>query len=180
MFALTRKIDSAGPRQIRGLHFGGPPIGVGKCATLFGGRFQPASDTYAQQTLLIVMEDDPIEGVQGDYQVDDPFIVVLRKDVAGFLLQEILVSARRPYRLHDEFSSLTALGGDYFLVVNRTHLFAVGGLDRVAVIPKVEIVYVTVIEPNSCVVRMIDSLGWPRRQRKAADHIDAIRCDEWI
>lgn len=45
------------------------------------------------------MEDDPVKGVQGDYQIDDSFIVVLGKDVAGFLIQEIFPGARGPYRL---------------------------------------------------------------------------------
>src|ERR1700761_4185404 len=98
------------------------------------------------------MEDDPVTGVQGDYHVDDSFTVVLGKDVAGFLLKQLFPGACYPYRFDKQFSLLSAFGGEDFLLLNRAHFLAIGGLDRVAVIPKVEVVYVTVIEPNSCVV----------------------------
>src|SRR6202044_3564423 len=125
------------------------------------------------------MKDDTVERVQRSNRVDHPLIIFLRKHVACCLLQDVLAGACGPHRVDNQFPAVTsAFGGDDLLLVNGTHLGAVFRLDGVGVIPEVESVYVTVIEPNSCMMRMIDPLTRARRERKAADHVDAIGADE--
>jgi hypothetical protein len=43
---------------------------------------------------------------------------------------------------------------------------------------EIEAIYVTVIEPNSSMVRMVDTLAGTRRQGKSEHDIDPTGCDE--
>src|ERR1700733_11160455 len=125
------------------------------------------------------MKDDTIKRMQRSDRVDHPLIVFLRKHVACSLLQDVLAGACGPHRVDNQFPAVSpAFGGDYLLLVNGTHLGTVLRLDGVGVVPEVESVYVTVIEPNSRMMRMIDPLARTRRQRKSTDHIDPVRCDQ--
>ena len=53
--------------------------------------------------------------------------------------------------------------------MDGTHFVTVFGLDRVGVVPEIESIDVAVVEPNSRVVRMIDTFAGPRRQRKSRE-----------
>src|SRR6202453_5150217 len=181
LLALTGQIDTRCAGCIGSWNLRRPAIRVGEGATFLIGRLQPTCCAYAQQTFLVVVKHYPIERVQSSDRVDHPLIVFLRKYVARLLLDNVLATACSPYRVDDQFPAVTpAFGGDNFLLVNGPHLGAVFRLDGVGVIPEVESVYVTVIEPNSRMMRMIDPLTRARRERKATDHVDAIGGDQGI
>ena len=57
-------------------------------------------------------------------------------------------------------------------------LLAIFRRDGVGVVPEIEAVYVTVIEPNAGVVGMIDALAGAGRERISADDINAVRGDQ--
>jgi hypothetical protein len=48
------------------------------------------------------------------------------------------------------------------------------------VIPEVEAVDVSVVEPHPRMVRMVDALSWPGFKRIAARHRDSFISDQWI
>jgi len=75
--------------------------------------------------------------VQGGDLVDHPFILPPGKNIAGSLLDNVLVAARGPHRLDDQFSAVgPAFGGDNPLLVNGPIFSAIRGLDGVGIVPE--------------------------------------------
>ena len=121
------------------------------------------------------MKDYAIERVQGGDLIDNPLVVLPGKNIARRLLEDVLTSARGPYRFGNQFPAVAAApGGDDFLLMDGPHFFPISGLDRIRVIPEIESIYVTVVEPNSRVVRVVDPLTRTRRQGKSPDNVDPV------
>src|ERR1700684_3642618 len=70
LLALTGQIDPRCAGCIGSWNLRRPAIRVGEGATFLIGRLKPTSYAYSQQTLLVVVKDDPIECVKRSDHVD--------------------------------------------------------------------------------------------------------------
>src|SRR6185369_10801866 len=74
-----------------GVDLGRVAVCVHEDATLLFRRLEPACDAHSEHTFLVVAEDGPIEGLEGDDQIDDSGMVAMREDVARGLLENVCV-----------------------------------------------------------------------------------------
>jgi len=98
---LAGEIDAGGTGGIGGINLGGPSAGVEKDAALFRGRFEPVGDSQAEEAILCVLEDNAVDGGEGDGQIDDASMRAAREDIASSLVENLLVIASYPDRLDD-------------------------------------------------------------------------------
>src|ERR1039458_9613051 len=144
-------------------------VGIAEGLGLCGGRLEKVGDADAEQPVFVVVEDGGFEGFERDRHVDGAGGLAvdgeLREDVARGLVEDgrLLVASDRwdvgggvPGGLGDEFAGGgTAFGRDDTVVVDGAVFGAGLRLDRVGVVPIVDVVDVGVVEPEAGVVGMV-------------------------
>ena len=161
-------------------------VGVEEDAALFGGRLEEVGDADAEDTFLVVVEDDFGEGRESDGHVDGANGLTAEfgvgEDVVGRLFEDV-VRRSAVVQVDSVVSSpeVVPLFAETMRSWSDGAVFGtVGGLDGVGVIPEVEVVDVAVVEPESGVVGMVDSFAGEGLEGKAASDGGAVGCDERV
>ena len=148
------------------------PAASVKNSRLVGRLLERARDPQADHAFLVVVEHDRlIERRQGRDPIDRCAIAASpRKTNCVCSWSSGLPSAvTQSISTVSSPSIVAAFALDDLPMQDRAHLLA-RGLDGVGVVPEVEAVHVTVVQPQADVMRMIDSLTLPRFEREAARH----------
>src|SRR5580658_5199869 len=106
-------------------------------------------------------------------------MIAARKDVARGLVENRLVFSGDPNRLDNQLAAIDAAASGHDPgVKDGAHPGARLGFYGVGVIPEIEAVHVSVVEPKARVVRVVDTFVGAGIERIAAGDGDALVCDE--
>src|SRR5258707_15211177 len=158
-----------------------PAACIGEDFGLVGGSLQGVSDAHAENTFFIVIEDDFFaESLQGRDPVDAAEIRAAAEHETRVLLQNELLLSGDPVRVYFQFSLIvSALCQRNGAVANAAHFGSVLRLDGSRVVPEIETIDISIVEPQAGVMRMIHALARSRLEWEAARDDRALRSAEW-
>src|SRR5437667_287879 len=170
LFAFAAEVNAVHAGVVHLGDGGGAAARVGEDFGFVGRSFQSACHAEAEHAFFIVGEYNFFaKGMQSRDAIHAAEVWAATKDEAGVFFENGLLLPGYPIRFDFEHAPVgAALCGDDRAVANDAHLRGVFGLDGFGIVPEVEAVDITVVEPETDMMRMVHAFAGAGLERIAA------------